>query len=284
VVRALPTELGAEILAGYRFTRHLFKFEWIIGGSPATQYWTDCDQDVYYGGIPYLSRDIRFERINSSMSGIDNINIEIDDTDQSIKTIILAESIKNKPVYVYLVALGSSDPLAVTQSIEVLGLPYLLFYGFCDEAARPIGSQRFQIEVYNEMIKWKMKTPRYLCSPTCQNEFKKCADKVIGSDTQTYRCISDVVNHALNKPTTGADWDHFWVFDAAGGGVPWVEGVWHLSGTCRYVDGTFPGDDWCDKSWERCLALANTVNFDGCRWLPGIQGKEILWGRNRKKD
>jgi hypothetical protein len=271
-MRALPTELGIEVLADYRFTRHLFIFEWTSG----TKYWTDCDQDIYYGGNPYLSRDIRFERINSSMSGIDNISIEIDDIDQTIKTIILAESIKNKSVYVYLAALD--------QSVQVLGLPYLLFYGFCDEATRPIGSQRFQIEVYNEMIKWKMKTPRYLCSPTCQWEFKKCADKVLRhTGIGTYTCILDHVADATNRPTSGANWATYWSATGSGG-IAWVDGVWYLIGTCRYVDGTFPDDDWCEKSWERCLALANTINFDGCRWLPGIQGKEILWGRNRKKD
>ena len=36
---------------------------------------------------------------------------------------------------------------------------------------------------------------------------------------------------------------------------------------------------WCDRSYSRCVALANTPNFGGFRWLPSIQDKEIWWGQ-----
>ncbi len=36
---------------------------------------------------------------------------------------------------------------------------------------------------------------------------------------------------------------------------------------------------WCDRSYARCAELGNTDNFGGFRWLAGIIGKEIWWGK-----
>ncbi len=53
--------------------------------------------------------------------------------------------------------------------------------------------------------------------------------------------------------------------------------------TCQW---TFTGTEcggagaWCDHSWERCLALGNTLNFGGFRWLPYLVDKQIWWGRS----
>ncbi|MEW6670233.1 MAG: DUF2163 domain-containing protein [Thermodesulfobacteriota bacterium] len=38
---------------------------------------------------------------------------------------------------------------------------------------------------------------------------------------------------------------------------------------------------WCDRTYARCAALGNTINFGGFRWLPSIENKEIWWGRTR---
>ncbi len=49
---------------------------------------------------------------------------------------------------------------------------------------------------------------------------------------------------------------------------------------CGYVG----GETECDRSYARCLELANTDNFGGFRWLPSIVDKEIWWGRLRGED
>jgi len=36
---------------------------------------------------------------------------------------------------------------------------------------------------------------------------------------------------------------------------------------------------WCDRTYARCVALANTTNYGGFRWLPSIVDREIWWGR-----
>jgi len=45
--------------------------------------------------------------------------------------------------------------------------------------------------------------------------------------------------------------------------------------TCRYAG----GQTWCDHSWDRCVALANTQYFSGDRWLPSLVDGNIKWGR-----
>jgi hypothetical protein len=59
------------------------------------------------------------------------------------------------------------------------------------------------------------------------------------------------------------------------------------SASCRWKKfkgtecGYSGGETWCDRTYARCVALANTANFGGFRWLPSIIDKEIWWGRLR---
>ena len=41
-------------------------------------------------------------------------------------------------------------------------------------------------------------------------------------------------------------------------------------------------ETWCDRTYTRCSALGNIVNFGGFRWLPSIVDKEIWWGREKE--
>lgn len=51
---------------------------------------------------------------------------------------------------------------------------------------------------------------------------------------------------------------------------------WPFRGAeCGYSGGL----SWCDQSYERCQALANTNSFGGFRWLPATAEKEIWWGK-----
>lgn len=44
--------------------------------------------------------------------------------------------------------------------------------------------------------------------------------------------------------------------------------------TCKYAGATTT----CDKSWEECLSMGNSINFGGFRWLPSMADKQIWWG------
>jgi len=34
----------------------------------------------------------------------------------------------------------------------------------------------------------------------------------------------------------------------------------------------------CDRSYDRCLELGNTINFGGFRWIDDLQDRELWWG------
>jgi len=51
------------------------------------------------------------------------------------------------------------------------------------------------------------------------------------------------------------------------------------SGECGYTG----AETLCDQSYDRCLALANTDNYGGDRFLPAIVSREIWWGRTQGK-
>jgi phage-related protein len=44
---------------------------------------------------------------------------------------------------------------------------------------------------------------------------------------------------------------------------------------CDYVGAS----TWCDRTYTRCVALSNTTNFGGFRWLPSLMNQDIVWGR-----
>lgn len=44
---------------------------------------------------------------------------------------------------------------------------------------------------------------------------------------------------------------------------------------CNYAGAS----TWCDRTYPRCIALSNTTNYGGFRWLPSIVDKEVWWGR-----
>lgn len=61
------------------------------------------------------------------------------------------------------------------------------------------------------------------------------------------------------------------------------------SASCRrnfkQADCGYAGDvSECDRSWNTCVALNNTDRFNGFRFLPDLEDKEIWWGREFKHD
>lgn len=54
---------------------------------------------------------------------------------------------------------------------------------------------------------------------------------------------------------------------------------WVFKGTeCAYAG----GETWCDRTWDRCVALSNKLNYGGFRHLGYLSGKEIMWGKTSK--
>lgn len=41
-------------------------------------------------------------------------------------------------------------------------------------------------------------------------------------------------------------------------------------------------ENWCDRSWARCVVLDNTDRFNGFRFLPNLEDSELWWGQEPK--
>ena len=261
-MRTIPAELAAELTTDFNCVRHLFVFQW-----STIWKWIDFDQDIYYGGDWYRSRDIVFPEAQiSATPEVDSITVEIDDVDQSITNIVLSEDIKDKRALIYQVALD--------KNLQIMGAPDLFFVGNCERGAKDQGATRFSIEVLNDMGRWKRPTPRRTYSPTCPWDFRHGPSKVTIAGT-TYTCKLDHVAHTVNRPGTGAYWTTFWTV-AGWGGATWTEGDWYLVGTCRYSG----GETWCDNSPDHCLTIGNRPNFGGFPYLTALQDVKIWWGRS----
>ena len=270
-MRTFTAELTAELVKETRFIRHLFIFHFA-----ADYHYTDCDQDIYYGGNQYLARGIKFDPIElTMMSKVPTTTIILDDTDLVVSTILRTQNIADKIVEVYWCPLDMN-----LQVLGAIGDSNLMFYGRCNRGQKQRGSNNCEIEIQTDYRLWKRLTPRRTCSPTCPWDFKHGPSKVLGTNGSTYTFIGDQeqVADLVTKPITGGSWATIWSL-AGSGGVTWVQYDWHTPGTCRYSgSGT-----WCDKSWDRCVTLGNSINFGGFRWLTGLQEKTIYWGRHAPK-
>ncbi len=56
---------------------------------------------------------------------------------------------------------------------------------------------------------------------------------------------------------------------------PWIFKGGAANPECGYTG----SETWCDRSYERCVALGNQLNFGGDRFIPSFAGKPIWWGR-----
>jgi hypothetical protein len=262
-MRSLPIEFTTELIKEVYCFRHLFVFEW-----SRTFRWTDCEHNIYYGGQWFDSRNIKFDSLDLAMNPkVDQVTLVIEDINRKLRKIILAEDLRDTPLWLYVVPLN--------KNLEPISTASLLFLGYFDAANLPIGEKSWSINFYNDMIKWRRLTPRRVTSPTCQHEFKHGPDKVIGTDSNTYTCIQDHMGHSANKPVTGADWGDYWVL-AGANGKEWIEMDWYTIGTCKYAG----EETTCDRSWDRCDELGNTENFGGFRWVTAAQGRQLWWGQS----
>ena len=208
-MRSIPTELNTELLKEANYIAHLIELYF-----STTIYYTDLDQDIFYGGNQYISRGLNFDNLNYSLTTqIDRISFEVDNVDLSFSSFVLNQELRGKICTIRLAALEVD-----AKKINVIGATQL-FSGIIDGCT--VDEQKASFDVYSPLILWRKKTPRRIHQGTCPWLFK-------GED-----------------------------------------------GLCGYS-----GDEtWCDQTFGRCNHLNNKANFGGFRWLPGLQNKQIWWGK-----
>lgn len=146
--------------------------------------YTDCDIDFWYDGNKFESMSFGVSGINySAKSGVDKVDINIQNVDLTMSAILLNEDVMNKWVKMYI-GLLDDDNAIIVQLIEV-------FRGIV--STWKLSESNAKITIVNEFILWKKKTLRKHQS-ACRWPFKSTECKYSGSATwcdQGYaRCLA----------------------------------------------------------------------------------------------
>lgn len=296
----------SEFMRGYHHSVHLLRIQRVADGAYHYFRWTDSDQPIRFGGFWYEANGIRFDQAQYSADiKLDSIQLEIQNVDKAFSDLVLSNDMRGNEVRIYRVALDNYLNVIGGMTTETdLNTYGLLFVGYMDKIEVDRG--RAKIEVYNHFIKWKMPTPRRIHSPTCYWVFAsphgitgstECGwtGYALGYDTGTGAAV--VVGDTITGLTTGhtalVEYVELltgtWGVDAAGNfyfhtstGTFQNNEQLRVGGVTRCLaNGIRTDSTWCDHSYNRCLALANTNNFGGFRFLPDLASKELTWGSNK---
>ena len=264
---AITTELSKEALKPF------FMLEFQLS---STMRWNDIDIDIYDAlGNKFIPIAFDFGNIvGSSGMSVESIDINIDDTNQAISAILLGEDVRNKTAILYFGVI----PAPITK------LVYEANWGF--DAVLD-----FDAVTGFDMINWGF-------------------DGVLNFNSLAN--FDGITN--VEHPDTGGEWVEYVISQAEIKSQELLRGIiggWELyddnkakvtitsemvlwnkkslrpqtsscpwtfkgtSGECGYAG----AETLCDQSYDRCLALANTGNYGGDRFLPAIVTREIFWGR-----
>jgi len=171
-VRSLPAEFTAELIKDACWIRHLIT---ITIFADTIYRWTDCDQDVWYGGYTYPTKGIRFDPAEISLSQeIDSISFEVDNIDKSISALALSTNLAGKETVIQRIVLD--------KNIGIIGSPSTMFLGYLDTVR--INRRTGKFEVFNHLIRWKaIQCPKRIHSPTCNWIFKSSYCGYVGAET-----------------------------------------------------------------------------------------------------
>jgi len=143
---------------------------------------TDCDIPIIYDSETFTPREFKFGDISGSVAlAVENIDIEIDDTDQALTAIVLNEDVRNKWAILYVGAIDSDGTVTVQEfSRGIIG-----GWELYDDNIIKLG-------ITNELVLWN-KRPLRIQMSSCPWVFKGTECGYSGAATscdQTYqRCV-----------------------------------------------------------------------------------------------
>lgn len=186
--------------------RFCWLIDFTVGGF--TYRWTDLDIELYVDGDKYVPEAFAVGEITATPGlGVASVQLQLSNTDHSMRWLVLDREIRNTAVSVGFAAVDGTGGVLSTAT---------LFYGLVSTYV--VDDTAVVLTLVNELALWHKKTLRQ-ASMSCRWTFK------------------------------GPE--------------------------CGYAG----GETWCDKSHERCAALANTAAFGGFRFLEDIMERKVRWGR-----
>ena len=206
-----------------------------------TYRFTDADIDIWYGGYQYSTLDFVFDKVETSGNmGVDNISVTCNNAENAMSGLILSEDIMGRLFTLSFVCVAEGGRI-LTESETGL----LLEGGIVD-------GEGILLELPGTIGGYS----------------------VVGGHSLFYGMISD---WKIKEESVWLEVQNELVFWSkkslrdCGSSCPW-----EFKGTeCTYAG----GESWCNQSYERCIAIGNTDNFGGFRFLPAIAEKDIWWGK-----
>ncbi|MDA8122239.1 MAG: DUF2163 domain-containing protein [Deltaproteobacteria bacterium] len=201
---------GTQAQAQAAFTRSALLFEFYL---TTTQYFTNCDRPLLYGGNTYYPFPIQIGEIKKSSVGLtDDVTLVLSNVTREISALLLSESFAGKRAVIRRVFL--SDDYTIT-------VPFIVFDGLMDDitAKEEATTAIITVTLRTDLAYWQKSLPGRQYQATCA-----------------------------------------WAFKSAG---------------CGYVG----AETWCNRTWERCKALANQSRFSGFRHLPKLESSPLWWGK-----
>jgi hypothetical protein len=203
-MRNFDAQLYAELLK--EVLQQFFILE--IQLASGTYRYTETDIDIYYGGNKFSPRGFTFDNLNGSSNlSVDNLDIDIDDTDQELSALLLGEDVRNKIAILYYGVIANQEVTGslwadgVTWEDGVVWMPsYTQKIVIVEEFLRYIiggwelsEDNLAKITLTNELVLWK-KTSLRQQSSSCQWAFKGAECGYTGGETwcdQSYeRCLA----------------------------------------------------------------------------------------------
>jgi hypothetical protein len=205
----LAAELQKDILSMF------FMIEFVL--TSGTYRYNDIDIDIYDdSGNKFTSRSFSFDNLAGSSSlSVDNLDVDIDDTDQAFSALVLGEDVRNKEVILYLGVVANQNVTGTTWDTGTVwdtGTAWMPGYTqkkiITQELSRYIiggwelnGDNGCRITLTNELILWNKKTLR-VQSASCQWLFKGTECTYAGAETwcdQSYERCKNLGNQ-INFP------------------------------------------------------------------------------------
>jgi len=165
---------AAQAQAQAAFTRSALLFEFYL---MATQYFTNCDRPLLYGGNTYYPFPIQIGEVKKSSVGLtDDVTLVLSNVTREISALLLSEPFAGKRAVIRRVFL--SDDYTIT-------VPFIVFDGLMDDITgkEDANTATITVTVRTDLAYWQKSLPGRQYQATCAWVFKSTGCGYSGAET-----------------------------------------------------------------------------------------------------
>jgi hypothetical protein len=167
-MRNFDADIAAELAKEILHVFFMLEFQF----ASDTYRYNDMDIDVYASGKKFSPVSFKFENLSGSAGlAVESFDVEIDDTNLGISSIILNEDVRNKTAILYLGVVTSAQEIVTEEFLRgIVG------------GWKILDDNIVRISITNEMVLWNKRTLRSH-APTCPWTFKGTECAYAGAQT-----------------------------------------------------------------------------------------------------